>query len=89
MKRLYRKNVLLKALKEEGLPFTTQNFVTKYERIFCQKADCPHRGKAYLVSPRRETGRKDRVYAADQVKSIIKNAKNGWFTKHWHWFPEE
>lgn len=90
MKRTYRKNILLKALKKAGLPFTTQNFVSKYENTFCQKEDCLYKGKPFLTSPRNgKSNRRDRLYTANDIKEIIKNAKKGWFEKHWHWFPEE
>lgn len=85
MERVHRKKKLLSALKEAGLPFTVPNFIVKYERLMCSDSTCPLFKKPYLVSPRRENN--DRIYTTSQIKNIIKTAKKGWFTKHWHWQP--
>jgi len=77
---VFSKKKLLEALKDAGLPYTTPNFILKYERLICAE-----HGKPLLVSPRDKNG--DRAYTIEQIREIIRAASAGWLKKHWHWEP--
>lgn len=82
---IFHKKKLLQALKEAGLPYSTPNFIVKYEQTVCDQKDCPDKGEPYLVCPRDKNDY--RIFTLEQINSIIETAKTGWFDRHWHWQP--